>query len=171
MKFTKYLVGLAASAGLLFGCQELEMVQICDPSEVVPPVLADVDDLTITADNQTESAVFTWDAADFGAKVAVNYALEAQRGDDDIFEIVSGLSGTSYKISYEILNQNLYNGLGLPADTPVEIKLYISARVGENEKYYSDPVNVTVQVTSAEKKYPMIYVIGNFNDWKDGTTQ
>lgn len=171
MKFTKYLVGLAASAGLLFGCQELEMVQICDPSEVVPPVLADVDDLTITAENQEESAVFTWDAADFGAKVAVNYALEAQLGDGDIYEIVSGLSGTSYKISYEILNQNFYNGLGLPADTPVEIKLYISARVGENEKYYSDPVNVTVQVTSAEKKYPMIYVIGNFNDWKDGTTQ
>ena len=171
MKFTKYLVGLAASAGLLFGCQELEMVQICDPSEVVPPVLAEVEDLTITADNQTENAVFTWDAADFGAKVAVNYALEAKYGEGDIYEVVSGLSGTSYKISYEILNQNLYNGLGLPSDTPVEINFYISAKVGEDKKYYSAPVKAKVQVTAAEKKYPMVYVIGNFNNWSDGTTQ
>ena len=58
MKFTKYLVGLAASAGMLLGCQQLEMVQICDPSEVIAPVLADVEDITITAENQKEIATF-----------------------------------------------------------------------------------------------------------------
>lgn len=165
MKFTKYLVGLAASAGMLFGCQELEMVQICDPSEVIPPVLADVENITITAENQTETAVFTWDAADFGAKAAVNYALEASYGEKEFYEIVSGLTGTKAEISYEILNQNLYNGLELPADTPVEIKLYISARVGESQKHYSEPKTITVQVTAAAKVYPKLFIVGSYNGW------
>ncbi len=171
MKFTKYLVGLAASAGMLFGCQELEMVQICDPSEVIPPVLADVENITITAENQTETAVFTWDAADFGAKAAVNYALEASYGEKEFYEIVSGLSGTKAEISYEILNQNLYNGLELPADTPVEIKLYISARVGEGQKHYSEPKTITVQVTAAAKVYPKLYVVGSYNGWSHDKNQ
>ena len=171
MKFTKYLVGLAASAGMLFGCQELEKVQICDPSEVVPPVLAEMDDFTITAENQQEIATFTWDAADFGAKVATNYALEAQYGEGDIYEIISGLTGTKAEISYEVLNQNLYNGLELPADTPVEIRLYISARVGENQKYYSAPVTVTVQVTAAAKVYPKLFIVGSYNGWSHDRNQ
>ena len=171
MKFTKYLVGLAASAGMLFGCQELEMVQICDPSEVIPPVLADVENITITAENQTETAVFTWDAADFGAKAAVNYALEASYGEKEFYEIVSGLSGTKAEISYEILNQNLYNGLELPADTPVEIKLYISARVGESQKHYSEPKNITVQVTAAAKVYPKLFIVGSYNGWSHDRNQ
>ena len=149
MKFTKYLVGLAASAGMLLGCQQLEMVQICDPSEVIAPVLADVEDITITAENQKEIATFTWDAADFGAKAAVNYALEASYGEKEFYEVISGLYGTKTEISYEVLNQNLYNGLGLPADTSVEVKLYISARVGESQKFYSEPKTVKIQVTAA----------------------
>ena len=171
MKFTKYLVGLAASAGMLFGCQELEMVQICDPSEVIPPVLADVEDITITAENQTETAVFTWDAADFGAKAAVSYALEASYGEKEFYEIVSGLSGTKAEISYEVLNQNLYNGLGLPADTPVEIQLYISARVGESQKHYSAAKTITVQVTAAAKVYPKLYIVGSYNSWTHDRNQ
>ena len=171
MKFTKYLVGLAASAGMLFGCQELEMVQICDPSEVIPPVLADVEDITITAENQTETAVFTWDAADFGAKAAVSYALEASYGEKEFYEIVSGLSGTKAEISYEVLNQNLYNGLELPADTPVEIQLYISARVGESQKHYSAAKTITVQVTAAAKVYPKLYVVGSYNGWSHDKNQ
>ena len=75
--------------------------------------------------------------------------LLAKYGEGDISEVVSGLSGTSYKISYESLNQNLYNGLGLPSDTPVEINFYISAKVGEDKKYYSAPVKAKVQVTAA----------------------
>lgn len=171
MKFTKYLVGLAASAGMLFGCQELEMVQICDPSEVIPPVLADVEDITITAENQTETAVFTWDAADFGAKAAVSYALEASYGEKEFYEIVSGLSGTKAEISYEVLNQNLYNGLELPADTPVEIQLYISARVGESQKHYSAAKTITVQVTAAAKVYPKLYIVGSYNSWTHDRNQ
>ena len=171
MKFTKYLVGLAASAGMLFGCHELEMVQICDPSEVIPPVLADVEDITITAENQTETAVFTWDAADFGAKAAVSYALEASYGEKEFYEIVSGLSGTKAEISYEVLNQNLYNGLELPADTPVEIQLYISARVGESQKHYSAAKTITVQVTAAAKVYPKLYIVGSYNSWTHDRNQ
>ena len=171
MKFTKYLVGLAASAGLLFGCQELEMVQVCDPSEVVSPVLAAMDDLTITAENQTEIATFTWEAADFGAKVAVNYAIEAQYGEGDLYEVISGLTGTKAEISYEVLNQNLYNGLELPADTPVSINLYVSARVGEDQKYYSQPIAVTVQVTAAEKVYPKLFIVGSYNGWSHDRNQ
>ena len=165
MKLTKYFVGLAASAGMLFGCQELEMVQICDPSEVVTPVLAEVSDITITAENQKETATFTWDAADFGAKVAPIYAIEAKYGENDLYEVISGLSGTKAEISYELLNQNLYNGLGLPADTPVELGFYVSARVGEDKKYYSEPRMATVQVTAAAKVYPKLYVVGSYNNW------
>ena len=165
MKLTKYFVGLAASAGMLFGCQELEMVQICDPSEVVAPVLAEVSDITITAENQKETAIFTWDAADFGAKVAPIYAIEAKYGENDLYEVISGLSGTKAEISYELLNQNLYNGLGLPADTPVELGFYVSARVGEDKKYYSEPRMATVQVTAAAKVYPKLYVVGSYNNW------
>lgn len=171
MKFTKYLVGLAASAGMLFGCQQLEMVQVCDPSEVIAPVLADVEDITITAENQKEVATFTWDAADFGAKAAVNYALEASYGEKEFYEVISGLYGTKTEISYEVLNQNLYNGLGLPADTQVEVKLYISARVGESQKVYSEPKTVKIQVTAAAKVYPKLFVVGSYNSWTHDRNQ
>lgn len=171
MKFTKYLVGLAASAGLLFGCQELEKVQICDPSEVVAPVLADVADICITAENQSEIATFTWDAADFGTKVAAIYAIEAQYEDGDLYEVIPGLNGTKTEITYEILNQNLYNGLGLPADTSVEVDFFVSARVGEGKKYYSEPVTVNVQVTAAAKVYPKLFIVGSYNGWSHDRNQ
>ena len=171
MKITKYIAGLAAAAGMLLGCQRLEMVQVCDPSEVVPPVLNAVEDLVITADNMMQTATFTWDAADFGAKVAVEYALEASYEGGDIHEIVVGLSGTSARLSYEVLNLNLYNNVKLPADTPVVADFYISARVGSGQKFYSEPVKVNVQVTAAEKKYPILYIVGSYNGWSHDRNQ
>ena len=173
MKLAKYIAILAAAFSVSVACvEELEKVKIADPSEVISPVLASMgDSLIFNAENLASKYTFTWDAADFGVKAQVNYAIEASTETAGPVEVFTGVTGTKADVAYEIINERLFNGLALTPAEPVAVNFMVSAKIGEGQKYYSDPVKVIVSVTAAEKKYPMVYVIGSFNDWADGTTQ
>lgn len=173
MKLAKYIAILAAAFSVSVACvEELEKVTLVDPSEVISPVLASMgDSLIFNAENLASTYTFTWDAADFGVKAQVNYAIEASTETAGPVEVFTGATGTKADVAYEIINERLFNGLALTPAEPVAVNFMVSAKIGEGQKYYSDPVKVIVSVTAAEKKYPMVYVIGSFNDWADGTTQ
>lgn len=173
MKLAKYIAILAAAFSVSVACvEELEKVKLADPSEVISPVLASMgDSLIFNAENLASKYTFTWDAADFGVKAQINYAIEASTETAGPVEVFTGATGTKAEVAYEIINERLFNGLALTAAEPVAVNFMVSAKIGEGQKYYSEPVKVIVSVTAAEKKYPMVYVIGSFNDWADGTTQ
>ena len=183
MKILRNISILAAAAGLFCGCQELEMVRTYAPEDVVAPALRSimqgetaVEEITVTSENMGETVTFIWDAADFGVKTQINYAVEAAYGADTI-AVLTGLTSTSAQTTYEVLNAPLAlasedGGLGIPVDSPTEVNFLVSATIGDTfGKYYSEGVPVTVTVTSAERTYPMIYVIGDFCGWSHDTAQ
>ena len=180
MKLTKYILSFAAAAGLLAACQTQELVQIAAPEDIVPAALheLEVDEIVISATNQKEIVEFSWSEADYGAKTAINYSVEVALAEDGKkVTIASGLADTKVKVSYEDLNRVVFNDLAVPEGQPTELKIYVGSIIysgaisASYPKIYSQPVSLTVTVTAAEKVYPMIYVIGSFNGWTDGTTQ
>ena len=183
MKILRNISILAAAAGLFCGCQELEMVRTYAPEDVVAPALRSimqgetaVEEITVTSENMGETVTFTWDAADFGVKTQINYAVEAAYGADTI-AVLTGLTSTSAQMTYEVLNAPLAlaaedGGLGLTSGTPTEVNFLVSATIGDTfGKYYSEGVPVTMTVTQAERTYPMVYVLGGFSDWENGQIQ
>ena len=180
MKLTKYILSFAAAAGLLAACQTQEIVQIAAPEDIVPAALheLEVDEIVISATNQKETVEFSWSEADYGAKTAINYSLEAALSEDGKkVTIASGLAEPKVTVTYEDLNRVVFNDLEVPEGQPTELKIYVGSIIysgaisASYPKVYSQPISLTVTVTAAEKVYPMIYVIGSFNGWADGTTQ
>lgn len=173
MKIKRYAMMLAAAAGLFTACQDLEQVQTYAPEDVVAPVLhALPEELVITAENMGESLVFTWDAADFGIRTQINYALEASYGDGEPQVLLADLTGTSTEQPYESLNTKLVYDVEVPTDTPSTVNFYISATIGTDyAKYYSEPVAVTVTATKAERVYPTVWVIGDYCGWSHDNAQ
>lgn len=169
---------LAAAAGLFSACSELDQMQTYDPADVVAPVLHALPaEIVITAENMGESQIFTWDAADFGVLTQINYSIEASYNDGARLVLFSGLSGTSTEQPYSNINAVLAlaaedGGLGVPTDTPSEVQFYVGATIGTGyEKYYSAPVTVRMTVTSAERTYPTVWVIGDYCGWDHGKSQ
>ena len=168
MKITKYIMMLAAAAGLSAACQKDEIVTF-NPENVVAPVLHAVSDVVVTVDNKdTESLKFTWDAASFGVNAQVYYTLNMSANDVTV-NLFSGATGTSYAVSYDALNNKAFNDLGIASGEAGEVSFTLGAKLNVGETYWADPVKANITPTSAEKVYPMVYVIGNYCGWSHDT--
>ena len=168
MKITKYIMMLAAAAGLSAACQKDEIVTF-NPEDVVAPVLHAVSDVVVTVDNKdTESLKFTWDAASFGVNAQVYYTLNMSANDVTV-NLFSGATGTSYAVSYDALNNKAFNDLGIASGEAGEVSFTLGAKLNAGETYWADPVKANITPTSAEKVYPMVYVIGNYCGWSHDT--
>ena len=175
MKITKYFLSLAAAVGMFAGCQTPEIIKIAAPEDVVAPVLGEIDGpIEITPTNMgLEKVTFAWSAADYGVPVQVNYSLEAATAaaPDTKVAITSGLTTTSVEVTYEVLNQILFNDLKLADGVAEDVVFTVGAKVGETAKIYSNAVTVTCKVTAAEKVYPKLYVVGSYNGWSHDSNQ
>ena len=173
MKITKYILSMAAAIGMIAGCQKPEMVQISAPENVVAPVLNAVADINITAANLgLESVNFSWSAADFGAKTQIDYAIEVAKAGSSVKSIVtSGVTATSAVVPFETLNAILLYDLELASGVAENLEFYVSAKVGEYAKVYSNAVTVSATATAAEKEYAKLYVVGSYNGWSHDKNQ
>ena len=177
MKITKYFLSMAAAVGMIAGCQKPEMIQIAAPEDVKAPVLeALAGPIEITPTNMTlEKVTFSWSAADYGVATQVNYSLEAARAaaPSDVVTVTSGLTTTSAEMTYEALNQILFNDLKLSDGVAEDVTFKIGAQVGEYQKIYSNVITVSCKVTAAEKVYPKLTVAGSYayNNWTPGKGQ
>ena len=175
MKITKYILSMAAAIGMIAGCQKPEMIQISAPEDVVAPVLNAVADINITASTlATESVTLSWSAADFGAKTQIDYAIEvAKSGSAEKVIVTTGVTSTSTVIPFEAMNAILLYDLGLVSGVSESVDFYVSAKVGEYTKVYSNAVTTNVTVTEAEKEYPKLTVAGSYayNNWTPGKGQ
>lgn len=166
------------STGFFYSCEELEKTRIYETSDIVAPVLTKPGDIAITLDNMDEEAVFEWTATDYGVKVAPAYAIEAslsETGEKTVLASdITGLQPSATlktTLKYAVINDKVFNNLGVPSDIATDVYFYISSLLAGTEKIYSAPQKAKVTVTSAEKTYPMVYVIGNYNGWNDATMQ
>ena len=175
---------IAAAAGLSYGCVQMEEMRTYAPEDVVPPVLnpLDINDITVTDDNLDETVTFVWNAADFGVRAQVNYAIEVAYDDDETGEtrrvtIQSGINGTSHEMTYEELNYTVglaadMGGLGVPLETPSTVRFYVGASVGLSaDVYWSLPMELTMSVIYAEPRYPNVWVIGKYSNWDHSRSQ
>lgn len=168
MKFTKYIVMLAAAVGMTAACQKEEFVTF-NPENVVAPVLHAVEDVVVTVDNKSEAVTFSWDAADFGVKAQVYYSLDMAKGDKKV-NLFSGVSGTSMNVSYDNINNKAFNDLEIPSGEAGEVTFTLGAKLNVGETFYAAPVTAKVTPTAAEKVYPNVWVIGNYCGWSHDTS-
>lgn len=181
MKILKYFLSLATAAGLMASCSsDLEEVRAYAPEDVKAPAIhaLDVTDINITADNQVETLLFSWDAADFGCSTAINYSVVAAYGEVQL-PVVSGITDPDPKtdapitasITYEALNKTLAlsvedGGLGCPVGETATVEFCISATIGQTyPAVYSEWVSLNVSTTAAEKTFQMIYMPGSYQGW------
>ena len=174
MKITKYILSLAAAAGLLSACQEPEMVQMVSPEDVVAPVLHELDGpIVITPDNKDDSvAVISWEPADFGVTTQVDYVLELSKADGSAKKtLAAGVTKTEATVAYLDLNGIVYADFELEAGIPHDLLLTVGASVGVTETYWSEPMTITVTATAAAKVYPKLFVVGSYNGWAHDANQ
>lgn len=161
-------MSLAMAAGLMASCtKDLEEVKAYAPENVVAPVInaLDVTDVVITADNQTETLTFSWEAADFGAPTAINYSIMAAYNEVEL-PVVTGVNATEYPVTYEALNAVVAFDLKCPLDVASAVDFRIAASISSNyPTVYSDVITLNVTPTAAEKKYEMIYMPGSYQGW------
>ncbi|MBO5709800.1 MAG: SusF/SusE family outer membrane protein [Bacteroidales bacterium] len=177
MKITKYFLSLAAAAGMIAGCQKPEMIQIAAPEDVKAPVLEEIQGpIEITPSNMAlEKVTFAWSAADYGVATQVNYSLEAATAaaPAKVVTITSGLTTTSAELTYDVLNQILFNDLELADGVAEDVLFMVASKVGEYAPVYSNAITVSCKVTAAEKVYPKLTVAGSYayNNWTPGKGQ
>ena len=165
---------MAAAAGLLSACQEPEMVQMVSPEDVVAPVLHELDGpIVITPDNKDDSvAVISWEPADFGVTTQVDYVLELSKADGSAKKtLAAGVTKTEATVAYLDLNGIVYADFELEAGIPHDLLLTVGASVGVTEKYWSEPMTITVTATAAAKVYPKLFVVGSYNGWSHDANQ
>ena len=147
--------------------------------DVVAPVLEALDGpISITPTNMgLEKVTFSWTPADYGVATEVNYSLEAEAAGTKVV-IVSGINDTTTvsshinaTVTYDALNQILFNDLNLESGLEEEVAFSVSARVGNSAKVYSNAIKVLCTVTAAEKVYPKLYVVGSYNGWSHDQNQ
>lgn len=178
MKLLKHIMSFAAAAGMLSACTtDLDTVEVLPIENAVPPTIHELtEDIVITADNQEEEVVFSWDAADFGAPTQVAYSVLAAYEGTTV-TLISGISTTSYTMTKGVLNNRVAlavedGGLGLPLEEAAPVEFFVGATVGSNfGTVYSNTVTANVTATSAEKQYPVVWVIGDYCGWNHGASQ
>ena len=174
MKITKYFLSMAAAVGMIAGCQKPEMIQIAAPEDVKAPVLeALAGPIEITPSNMgLEKVTFSWAGADYGVATQINYSLEAATAaaPDNKVTITSGITTTTAELTYDQLNQILFNDLKLADGVAEDVLFMIGAKVGEYQKIYSNTITVSCKVTAAEKVYPKLWVVGSYNGWAHDTS-
>ena len=174
MKITKYFLSMAAAVGMIAGCQKPEMIQIAAPEDVKAPVLEELQGpIEITPDNMgLEKVTFSWAGADYGVATQINYSLEAATAaaPDNKVTITSGITTTTAELTYDQLNQILFNDLKLADGVAEDVLFMVGAKVGEYQKIYSNTITVSCKVTAAEKVYPKLWVVGSYNGWAHDTS-
>lgn len=105
--------------------------------DVVAPVLEALDGpISITPTNMgLEKVTFSWTPADYGVATEVNYSIEAEAAGTKVV-IVSGINDTTTvsshinaTVTYDALNQILFNDLKLESGLEEEVAFSVSARV------------------------------------------
>lgn len=114
----------------------------------------------------------TWDAADLGEQIPVNYSLTATAGDKSV-EFPTTAGSNKVKIDHKTLNEKALGDLGLEVDKKATITFVVTASplLGSGSPALKDatvssaPLEITL--TPTKPKFPeKLYMIGQeFGNW------
>jgi len=159
------LLFLGAAALMLASCEnDMEQVQLANASQFVAPVINNVGNVIVNADNSdNETVVFSWSKADFGAPVQVDYSLYVQY--NDASALVGTTNSTVLAVSKGDLNGVLMNELGVASNETAAVTAYVTAEVSGNDTYAALVSNNTgsFNVTTFEAALKWYYCCGNFS--------
>jgi len=145
--------------------------------DAMAPVLDAYDgEIEINADNlATGKAAFSWQPAKYGKKTEITYNIEVGlRGGDKKVKVASHKGEEmTVEAKYSDINGAVLYDLSVPANQKTEVLYYVSAQIGEYATIYSEPVAVNTVVTTAEKEYKKMYVVGSYctSNWDHSLSQ
>lgn len=164
MKAYKFLI-LGAAALLFASCEnDMEKVQLGNNSSFIAPVINNVGNVIVNADNSDdETVVFSWTKADFGAPVQVTYSLYVSCNGKS--GPVGTTTSTMLSVSKGDLNGVLMNELGVAANETAPVTAYVTAKVSGTDMYEVLTSNSTsaFNVTTFEAALKWYYCCGNFS--------
>ena len=141
---------MAAALGMIAGCQKPELVQLVAPEDAVAPVLETVEDVVFTEANlATDSYDFNWSPLDYGAKVEIDYTLEAHLDGGKPIELATMLKKPVFNVSYETLNGILNYKLGLEAGKATDVYFRVTGKFNDYEPVSSEEVKAKFTVVDA----------------------
>jgi len=173
MKTVKYIALAAAAVLALNACErEFEKKTIAPESEFVAPVLSEVSDVTVDANNNTvEAVVFVWTPASFGVNTQVEYSLycKPQSDAENAKQVLLGTSySTSYSISKSDLNALAVGDMELPRNesSPVDVWL-VAAASGVNAGSVKSTNTISFNITTYDPPKDWVFFPGFYNNWGD----
>ena len=150
MKITKYFLATAAALGMIAGCQKPELVQLVAPEDAKAPVLEAVEDVVFTDENLAIGSYdFNWSPLDYGAKLEIDYTLEAYIADGEPLELAAKLNKPVFEISYENLNGILNYKLGLEAGKSTDVYFRVTGKFNDYEPVSSEVAKAKFTVVDA----------------------
>ena len=144
---------------------ELEQTRLAPEKDFVAPQLQEMNDIIVDNTNNTESVVFLWTPADFGAPVSISYSVYLEGNGN------TALAGTSKTNSLTIttadLNGNVVNSLGVKANEAADVSAFVEATIADTDINPVKSTNsVSFNVKTFKAKLNFLYICGQFqNGW------
>lgn len=113
---------------------EIEQLTLAKPDKVRAPQIKECTAMIIQADNLKEETVISWEEADFGQHVQIQYLVNMSF--QNRTARVGSSFGNSLRLNNEELNTLLINELGIPANKKQDAILYIQAELYNGEDVY-----------------------------------
>ncbi|GEP98041.1 hypothetical protein CCY01nite_43010 [Chitinophaga cymbidii] len=122
------------------------------------------------ADEEKEAVSFSWDAADFGEKPAVQYTLQLAVDTANSWSNAKSFSAGAGKTGYAFIGKdlnNMLNAMGLAAGTPSDIAVRIKAEVLQNNGTASTikPVYSNTLLLEVTTYSLSLYIPGDYQGW------
>lgn len=170
IKFLAFVTILGLS---LAGCSDTTdpVIGTTTPATLATPA----NDMYVLSLDQADEAMATleWQAAGFGAQVAINYDVQLDIAGNGFQKpvLLGSTNETSLDVKVGDMNKYLL-AKDLPAGKAVDVEIRVVSSIAtisglsNYESGYSNTVTLHVTPYSDEKVYPMLYTPGDHQGWK-----
>lgn len=142
---------------------DMDEMKIGNPSTFVCPVMQNVGNVIVNADNSnSENVIFSWSKADFGLPVQVQYNVYLTY--NGAKALLGSTTETMLSVKKGDLNGVLMNDLGVDANQQVDIQALVEAKVDGEVDYEALVSNPTAafKVSTYQAALKNYYCCGNF---------
>ncbi|MFA6676040.1 MAG: SusE domain-containing protein [Bacteroidales bacterium] len=165
MKYLKYTMLMLVAVFTFASCEiDVDKTQLASDDQLVAPVIDPMQSVIIDQNTSAvEDITFTWDNADFGAPIQIQYNIMAKLGDN---EALVGQSFTnSLTISKEDFNGIIVNQLGVKANEDADINVYVAASIYDIESDTLKSNLITFNVSTFKAQLKTFYMTGAYDGW------
>lgn len=165
MKHLNNIILLISMTLFVSSCQlNPDKTQIIGDADVKAPVLYSPGDIVVNKDNvKTESIIFNWEPADFGASVQIEYILYLQNG--EISARLASSFSTTATVSKTDINGVATAGIGVPKNVTQEISAYLVAKVYGTDVHEVKSTPVSFNITTFEAPLRWLFMPGTYQGW------